>query len=403
MMIGIVGKTNVGKTTLFSALTMAPARVENRPFTTIDPNVGVAYVRAPCPCREFKVKDNPRNSMCINGVRYIPVKVVDVAGLVPGAHEGRGLGNRFLDEVRRADALIHVVDASGSTDPEGRPCQPGSYDPCADAEAIEREIIRWFADVVLRNWGKVAKLYDPSKGLVDAIASAVSGLSVSRGAIARALSSLGLGEKRPRSWSEDEVRAFAERLFREAKPMVIAANKADLPTSRENVRRLKEAFEPRGVPVIPCSAEAELALRRAASRGLVEYEPGSPEVKVRDPSRLSEAQLRAIELIRERVLSVWGSTGVQDVIDTACFKLLKLIVVYPVEDPNRLCDHDGNVLPDALLVPEGTTARQLAYMIHTELGDSFIYAIDVRTRRRLGEDSVLRNGDVISIVAAKAK
>ncbi len=403
MLIGIIGKTNVGKSTLFSALTLVPVKVENRPFTTIEPNIGVAYVKVPCPCREFNVKDNPKNSICINGFRYIPVKLIDVAGLVPGAHEGRGLGNKFLDELRRADALIHVVDASGSTDAEGRPCPPGSHDPCLDVEIIEQEMIHWFTEVVHRNWSRVVKAYDPSRGLIEAIVNVVAGLSVSKTHVAKALMELGLNEEHPRRWGEELIKELATKLFRLSKPMIIAANKADLPSSVENIKRLKERFESRGIPVIPCSAEAELALRRAASKGLIDYEPGTGQLRIVDEAKFSEAQLKAIDIIKNRVLNIWGSTGVQELINQVCFKLLRLMVVYPVEDPNRLCDHKGNVLPDALLVPEGTTARQLAYMIHSDLGDSFIYAIDARTKRRLGEEAVLKDGDVISIVAAKAK
>ncbi len=403
MLIGIVGKTNVGKSTLFSALTLAPASIDNRPFTTIEPNVGVAYVKAPCACREFNVKDNPRNSLCIDGYRYIPIKLVDVAGLVPGAHQGRGLGNKFLDELRRADVLIHVVDASGSTDIEGKPCPPGSYDPCEEVEHIEREITLWFIDVVKRNWAKVVKLYDPSKGLAEAITTVLSGLSIDKAAVVEALSRIGTGMEHPRRWSDEDVSLFSENLRKISKPTLIAANKVDLPTSRKNIQRLKERFEAEGMPIVPCSAEAELALRRASEKGLIEYHPGSDNFQVRDPSRITEAQRKALDLIVEKVLKPWGSTGVQEVINAACFKLLKLIVVYPVEDPSKLCDHEGNVLPDAFLVPQGTTTRQLAYKIHSELGDSFIYAIDAKTRKRLGEEAVLKDGDVISIVGAKRR
>ncbi len=400
MLVGIVGKTNVGKTTLYTALTMAPAQIENRPFTTIKPNVGVGYVKVPCVCREFKVRDQPRNSLCLNGYRYVPVNVVDVAGLVPGAHQGRGLGNRFLDELRRADALIHVVDASGSTDEDGRPCDPGSRDPCEDVEVIEKEVVCWFADVVKRNWSKVVKSYDPSRGLADALTTALSGLSLEKRHVVKVLTSLSLAES-PRKWSDEDVEAFAALLRRVAKPTLIAANKVDLPTSLRNVERLKERFEPQGMPVVPCSAEAELALRRAAEKGLIDYSPGDPSFNVKEPSALSEAQLRALSIIKERVLEPWGSTGVQEVLNTACLKLLEMIIVYPVADPVKLCDHQGRVLPDALIVPKGTTAKQLAYKLHSELGDHFIYAIDARTKRRLGEDVELKHGDVVSIVSAK--
>ncbi|MEM4201360.1 MAG: GTPase, partial [Nitrososphaerales archaeon] len=114
MLVGIVGKPNTGKSTFFNAATLMNVPMANYPFTTIQPNYGVAYLRKDCVCKRLNVKDNPVNSVCVNGVRLIPVKLVDVAGLVPGASQGRGLGNKFLDDLRQADALIHVVDASGS-------------------------------------------------------------------------------------------------------------------------------------------------------------------------------------------------------------------------------------------------------------------------------------------------
>ncbi|RLF14180.1 MAG: redox-regulated ATPase YchF [Thermoprotei archaeon] len=400
MLIGLIGKTNVGKTALYASITMAPAQIENRPFTTIDPNVGVGYAKTLCACKELGVRDQPRNSLCINGFRYIPVKVVDVAGLVPGAHEGRGLGNRFLDELRRADALIHVVDASGSTDPDGKPCEPGLGDPCSDVEFIEKEVSRWFVDVVKRNWPRAVKTYDPSKGLVDTLATVLSGLSIEKRHVAEVLATLGLAEN-PRKWREEDVEAFALKLRRVAKPTLIAANKVDLPTSPRNVERLKKLYEPQGIPVVPCSAEAELALRRSSVLDNSVCHEGDPSFKVNDPTKLSSAQAKALSLIEERVLKPWGTTGVQEVLNTACFNLLNLIVVYPVADPTRLCDHEGRVLPDALLIPKGTTVRQLAYRLHTKLGDHFIYAIDARTKRRLGEDAELGHGDVVSIVSAK--
>src|SRR5271157_5635220 len=134
VLVGVVGKPNVGKSTFFAAATLKDVPIADYPFTTIQANVGVAYLRTKCVCKEMGVTDKPRNSICVDGTRLIPVKLVDVAGLVEGASEGRGLGNQFLDEVRQADALIQVVDASGSTDSEGRKVPPGSNDPLKDIE-----------------------------------------------------------------------------------------------------------------------------------------------------------------------------------------------------------------------------------------------------------------------------
>jgi ribosome-binding ATPase YchF (GTP1/OBG family) len=398
--VALVGKTNVGKSTLFSALTMLPVKIESRPFTTIKPNVGIAYLKVRCMCKEFGVKDKPRNSICRDGTRYVPVKVIDLAGLIPGAHEGKGLGNKFLDEMRGADGIIHVVDASGSTDAEGKPCPPSSHDPLLDVQMIEREVHLWILGMLKQDWAKLARSVEHGKLKTDEVlASRLSGLKISLKHVREVLEGLDLKEKRLGAWSEDDLTAFVKHLFEKAKPFVIAANKCDIPESIENVKRLKKVYG--DDVVIPCSAEAELALRRAAERGLIEYTPGDSTFKIVDREKLTREQLRALELIRQRVLDVWGSTGVQEVLNVMYFKRLNMIPVYPVADPDRLTDTEGNVLPDVYLVPRGTTTRELAYMIHTELGEGFVYAVDARRRIRLGEDSVLKENDVISIVAAK--
>ena len=400
MLVGIVGKPNVGKTTFFVAATLAPAEIAPYPFTTIKPNHGVAYLRVKCVCRELGVEDEPVNSRCIDGNRFIPVELIDCAGLVPDAWRGRGLGNQFLDEIRKADALIHVVDASGSTDIEGRPCRPGEHDPLEDVRFLEREITMWMVQIMKRDWPKLVRRVEMTGAkLVDALEKRLSGLAIRRAHIIEAIRRAELDPNKPSSWGDEGLYRFADELRRLSKPMLIAANKVDMPTAEENLERLKES----GYLVVPCCAEAELALRRAAEKGLIRYLPGDPDFEILKPDELRPEQARALEIIRERVLARYGSTGVQQAINAAYFELLGAITVYPVEDPEKLCDHHGRVLPDAYVVPRGTTARQLAYMIHTELGESFIYAIDARTKRRLGEDYVLKDGDVISIVSAKRR
>ncbi|MEM4576762.1 MAG: redox-regulated ATPase YchF [Candidatus Nezhaarchaeales archaeon] len=398
--VAIVGKTNVGKSTLFSALTMLPVKIEARPFTTIKPNVGIAYLKVNCVCKEMNVKDNPKNSICKDGVRYIPVKVIDLAGLIPGAHEGRGLGNKFLDEMRTADGIIHVVDASGSTDFEGRPCPPKSHDPLLDVEMIEREVNFWILGMLKQDWAKISRSAEHGKSKAEeVIALRLSGLKISVKHVRETLEELDLVNKKLSAWSEDTILTFIRHLFRRAKPFVIAANKSDIPESVENVKRLRELY---GYDtVIPCSAEAELALRRAAEKGLIEYTPGDSSFKIISRERLTNEQIKALETIKQRVLDVWGSTGVQEVLNTMYFKKLNMIPVYPVADPDKLTDSEGNVLPDVYLVPRGTTVRELAYLVHSELGESFVYAIDARSKIRLGEDTVLKENDIISIVAAK--
>lgn len=398
--LGIVGKPNTGKSTFFSAATLAPAEIASYPFTTIKPNRGIGYIRTPCVCTEFGVKDNPKNSICLDGIRLVPVELIDCAGLVPGAWQGRGLGNQFLDEIRKADALIHIVDAAGATDSEGRICKPGSHDPTEDVRFLETEITMWLAQILKKDWLKLARTAEAgTTDMVSLLETRLSGLAINRDQINDALRKTRLNAEKPTQWSNDELVKFLHALRGISKPMLIAANKIDLPAAEENADRLKDL----GYTVILCCAEAELALRRAAEKGLIDYKPGDCNFSVQKPEELTETQSKALNIVQEKVLRKFGSTGVQEAINMAFFKLLNMIVVYPVEDIEHLSDHTGRVLPDAYIVPYGTTARQLAYIVHTELGESFIYAIEAHEKKRVGENYVLKDRDVLSIISAKKR
>jgi ribosome-binding ATPase YchF (GTP1/OBG family) len=397
MLVGVIGKPNVGKSTFFAAATMKDVQIADYPFTTIKPNVGVAYLRTECVCREMGVVDNPRNSVCVKGTRLIPVELIDVAGLVEGASRGRGLGNRFLDELRQADAMIHVVDASGSTDREGRKVPPGTHDPVEDVEMVESEFDAWVHGIMSRDWERGARSTEQSGGkIADHIAGRLSGLAVSLADVEGALDRLGLKKERPTTWTEEQLKALASEIRKRTKPSLIAANKADLPTAAENIRRLAGT----GRKVVPCASEAELLLRKAAEKGLVEYTPGDPTFRLRDTQRMTAAQLEALRMVEERVMKVYGGTGVQQAVNGAYFELLRAVVVFPVEDERKLSDRNGNVLPDAFVLRGGSTALDLAREIHTEIADGFLYAIDARTGKRLGADYELRNRDVIKVVSS---
>ncbi len=399
-LLGVIGKPNTGKSTFFSATTLALAEVANYPFTTIKPNRGVGYVRTPCAHPDFNVQDNPKNSMCIDGIRLVPIELIDVAGLVPGAWEGRGLGNQFLDEIRRADALVHVVDASGGTDSEGRLCKPGEHDPLEDVRFLEREITMWMASILKKDWAKLARTAEAeSRDLYVMLEERLSGLGIRRSHVFEATRKTGLSAEKVTSWNEEDFARFVDTLRRVSKPMLIVANKIDCPFSETNLERLKLL----DYIVIPCCAEAELALRRATEHKLIDYKPGDCSFKIVQPEKLSQSQIQALQTIREKILSKYGSTGVQEALNLAYFKLLGMVAVYPIEDVEHLSDHNGRVLPDVYLVPYGTTARQFAYIIHTELGESFIYAVDARDRKRIGEEAVLKDRDVISVVSAKKR
>jgi ribosome-binding ATPase YchF (GTP1/OBG family) len=384
MIIGICGKTNVGKSSFFKAATMIDVEIANRRFVTINPNVGIGYVIVDCVCKEFGVKCNPKNSICKNGKRFIPIKLVDVAGLIPGAHEGRGLGNKFLDDLRQASAFIHIVDASGLTDAEGNPTQ--GYDPSFDVEFVKEEIDLWFVDVVKRALGKIGKAQSKAE-LIKMLAEQLSGLEVKKEQIEAVLEKV---------WISD-VENFARTIRKISKPMLIAANKIDLEQAQKNFEILKEKFK--DLIIVPTSADYEIALKKAAEAGLIDYLPGN-DFQILDKSKLSEQQLKALEKIKA-LIEKYGSTGVQDCLNKAVFELLGYIVVYPVEDENKLCDKNGNILPDAFLMPKGSTALDLAFKIHTEIGEKFIAAIDARTKKRLSKEYVLKNNDVIRIMTAR--
>ncbi len=399
-LLGIVGKPNTGKSTFFSAATLASAEIANYPFTTIKPNHGVGYIRTPCVHNEFKVKDEPKNSLCVDSIRLVPVELIDIAGIVPGAWEGRGLGNQFLDEIRRADALVHIVDASGGTDCEGKSCKIGEHDPVEDVKFLEREITMWMVTILKKDWSRIARTAEQDKkGITHHLEDRLSGLSIRKTYVNEAIRKAGLNIEKPATWNDEEFYSFVDNLRKISKPLLIVANKIDLPNAQANVERLKSL----GHIVIPVSAEAELVLRRAAERGLIDYKSGDSDFKILQPEKLSSGQIQALEQVKEKILKLNGSTGVQQALNTAYFELLDMIVVYPVEDLEHLSDHNGRVLPDSYLVPKGTTAHQFAYVIHSELGDNFLYAIDARDKRRIGEDAVLKDSDVISIVSSKKR
>ena len=399
-LLGIVGKPNTGKSTFFSAATLVPVEIANYPFTTIKPNRGIGYLRTPCVCKEFNVKDNPKNSICLDGIRLVPVELIDCAGLVPGACEGRGLGNQFLDEIRKADALIHIVDAAGATDSEGKLCKSGSHDPAEDVKFLETEITMWLSQILKKDWPKMARTAESGeKDLLSTLEERLSGLAIKRAHIFEAIRRTGLNAEKPTSWKEEEFIKFVDTFRKISKPMIIAANKIDLPCAEENIQRIREL----GHMVIPCCAEAELALRRAAEKEMIDYKPGDCNFNILRAESLTSAQRQALETIKEKILLGFGGTGVQESLNAAFFKLLNMIVVYPVEDMEHLTNHTGQVLPDAYLVPFGTTTRQLAYLIHTELGECFIYAEEAREKKRMGENHVLKDRDVVSIISAKKR
>ena len=387
--VGLAGKPNSGKSTFFKAATLAEVEIANYPFTTIDANHGVSYVRVPCPCRELGAGNEC--GKCRDGTRYVPVELIDVAGLVPDAHLGKGLGNEFLDSLRVAEAVIHVLDASGSADAEGNPVGVGNYDPMNDVLFLKREIGMWLYGILNRNWERLMRRVRAEGIKVEPLISEqLAGAGVTDQHVRWALSVM---KGDPTKWGEEEMKKFAELLRDASKPMIIAANKVDI-APPEFVACLAALDE----IVVPTSAAAEVALRMADKSGAIKYRPGDQDFElVKD---LSGPQKAGLEKIRA-ILKATGGTGVQECIDRAVFELLEYIPVFPVEDEGKWTDRNGVVLPDAYLMKKGSTTKDLAYRIHTDIGDSFLFALDGRSKRRLGEKHELKAGDVIKIVSTK--
>lgn len=391
MLIGLVGKPSVGKSTFFKSATLAEVEIASYPFTTIKANHGVGYVKVECIDKEFNTKCNPSHGFCIEGHRFVPVELMDVAGLVPGASEGKGLGNKFLDDLRNADAFIHIVDVSGTTDIEGKPTE--SYDPTKDVLFLDEELNKWYYNIMIKVWKTFARKTEQEDiNFSEAVAKQFSGLKVTEDQVKEVLRKSNFSDK-PSLWPESEILEFASQLRKLSKPMIIAANKADHPDAQENIKRLEDSFP--DYLIYPCSADSELALRQAAKAELIEYIPGSTDFTLKKD--LDEKQKAALDKIKTSVLDVYEGTGVQEILNLTVFDLLKYIAIFPAS-ANKLGDSKGNILPDCFLLPQGSTALDFAYYLHTDFGKGFIKAIDAKTKQARGKEYKLKHRDALEIV-----
>lgn len=397
MQVGIVGAPNQGKSTFFNAATLAGAEMADYPFTTIGANQGVGYVRVDCVCKDFSTQCHPRQGWCRGGSRFVPVTLLDVAGLVPDAYTGKGLGNQFLNDLSQASVLIHVIDASGSTNASGEKVPPGSYDPCETVRFLEREIDLWYNGLLDKNWDKFARRIKMEKGkLSEQITKQFTGLGVTEDQVLTAMARCKLLDDAT-SWSKEDLLSFAKSLRKIAKPMIVAANKIDLPGAYDNYLRMKKEFPE--YLIVPTSAESELALRRAEKAGIIEYTMGDDSFTIKEGAQLNEKQKAALDKIAG-LLDKYKSTGVQQTLNSAVFELLGYIAIFP-GGVNKLSDSQGRVLPDVFLLPPDSKAIDFAYTLHSDFGDKFICAVDVKTKKKVGKEHALSHRDVMELVCGK--
>jgi len=391
VIIGVVGKANTGKSTFFKASTLAEVEIAPYPFTTIEKNEGVAFVKLDCVDKELNTKCNPSFGYCLDGKRFSPIKLIDVAGLVPGAHEGKGLGSKFLNDLNEADALIHVIDVSGSTNENGVLVEPLSYYPGNDIRFLEDELDYWYLSIIKKVWEKDSKkMYQEKKKVSESLAKQLSGLKVTERMVEDTIKEL---PAKIIEWKERDLLKLSTMLRKLSKPIIIAANKIDIPGAKDNLEKIKKEFP--SYLIIPCSAESELALREAAKKSLIKYVPGENNFEVTSKD-LNEKQKKALSFIKENVLDKLNSTGIQDCLDSAVFKILKYIAIFP-GGVNKLQDSEGRILPDCFLLPPESTALDFAFKLHTDIGKNFVKAIDVKKRIPVGKDYKLKNRDVIEI------
>lgn len=399
--VGLIGKTNAGKTTFFNSATSSNEEISTYPFTTKHPKIGNASVISLCVHREFDLKDSPKNSTCIDGWRFIPIALVDLPGLIKGAWEGKGLGNQFLSVAAQSDVLLHIVDASGSIDSSGRLAEPGTGDPIADVSDIEEEMILWYLKLFEGNRDKIIRAINSGSDVVQSITEIFQGIGVKEWHVKRALEENELNDKKIGDFDPHQSRRFASTLRELSKPTLIVANKVDLSAAADNFKRLRE--HNKHMLVVPCSADAELTLRRAQVKGLIRYFPGDERFEINEKTSLNEKQKWALNFIRKDILGEYLQTGVQFALNVAVFKLLNMNVVYPVADPGKLSDKRGNVLPDVYLMRSGSSVEDLANEIHSDLAKGLLYAVDVRNGLRLPINYLVKDRDVLSIISTMKK
>jgi len=399
--LGLIGKTNTGKTTFFNSATLSSEEISSYPFTTTKPVSGIAHTITLWVHPEFKIQDNPNNSKCVEGWRYIPIELIDLPGLIKDAWKGKGLGNQFLSIAAQSDALLHVVDASGGIDSTGKISEVGTGDPIADFADIEEELTMWYHKILEGNRDKISKLIRTGSNIIDALTDLYRGIGANKTHVKETLLATGLEEKDFDDFDIVDGKKFASYLRKISKPTLIVANKIDVEGADKNFARLRERYN--DSIVIPVSGDSEFSLRRAEQKGLIKYSPGSEQFEIIKSDELNEKQTNALNFIQKGIMGEYMRTGVQFAINVAVFKLLKMNSIYPVADEKNLSDKKGRKLPDLILLKDGATINDLAKEIHSDLTKGLLYGKDLRYNLRLPIDYQLRDRDVVSLITAAKK
>lgn len=398
------------------------AKVGNYPFTTIEPNTGVTYYRAPCPCvaHDKKAECCPKYGRCEDGVRFIPVRLLDVAGLVPGASEGKGLGNKFLNDLREADVLLHILDASGTTNEKGEATV--GYDPINDAEWLHGEVHAWIYNNLWGRWGSVARKHTATKSSVaNTLQLQLSGYGANGSTVNRTLDEMGVRDPVDLSdWGEDQVHSLVDAFLKVRFPTLLLLNKADQGGETDrNIARIVERYDASRCFV--SSAAAECFLKICKQKGQIRYTVGDRnfetlydiqddldfrKMRGEDVSELETAigslvaldgkTKKRLEKIRDMVMFRYGGTGVWGAVQAAV-ETQKPVVVYPVRSlTNFSTEAEGRgVFGSAMILRAGSTVRTaVGHTCHGML-ELFQYGELLEegdTRRRVGEDFVLPGG-----------
>ncbi|KAF0688145.1 Aste57867_20217 [Aphanomyces stellatus] len=408
LVIGCVGKPSAGKSTFFNAVTDGKAKVGNFPFTTIEPNEGITYYMTECPCKSRGKSDvcKPKYGQCVGGTRHIPVKLLDVAGLIPGASEGAGLGNKFLDDLRHAHVLLHIIDVSGTTNEKGEATI--GYNPLNDADWLTMEIHNWVYNNLWRRWVSIARRHAATQSSLRATFQAqLSGYGASAATILAMLDAMGDQTKEPcvlTSWGEPEVHALVDAFLAQRFPTILVLNKADVGNETDkNIENVVDKYG--GDRCFVASAASEVFLRNMHAKRHIRYDPGDMVYTTAEDDAsllpLLPKMSARLDQVSDMVLFRHGSTGVRAAINAAV-QLSNMVVVYPVKSLKNFTTTDGDVFGHAVLVRQGTTVRDVAHVLSPVVGANYLYA-EGEDGRRLAEDEVATNNLIVKFTTVVSK